>query len=423
MKSISQTLCVLLLVAWVSSPAVAQLDEDEVDHLAVATVLMRDGHYARALAELDVLGPEPTGVDRTRYYSLRGMIGLRQQDYAMAEVAFESAIGFGEQAAARRVKRETSGHEQGDPPPVDSEDDDTPALQDSVVSSMVWPFLAQARFSQEDFEGALAALRDGGEPAMELAGAWLLAAQSHWRLDDLPRAWEVIQTGRAKHPQVAELSRQQIFLAVELGLYQAALELGRAYLTNPRAQAVGADDYMAIGEALRQAKAFDAALSLLEDARLRFDGHPGLTRLLGRVYLDAGRTGIAARVFAEAARHDPQYALEAAELYRRAGRLIQALSMNALATDQARKVRQRLGLLLDAKRYAEAIALKPRMARLGLMNDDTLLYGLAYAHFQLGNFVPSERLLKRVTSESGFERATQLRQAMARCRDEGWTCY
>jgi tetratricopeptide (TPR) repeat protein len=375
--------------------------EDEVDHLAVASVLMRDGHYERAHKELDALDMGAPQTDRTRAETLRGMIYLRQGDHAKAAVALEAALRYGTSAK---------------PPEADG----GVASADTQPSPLVWAFLAQARFALEDYRGALKALDGADSAGAKLAGVWLLRVQCHWRLNELERAHAALLAGQQRHPDVQELFRQEIFLLVDLKLYQSALEKGRAYLKS--ANEAGPDDYAAIAEALRKAKAFDSAARLLEEARLRFDAHPTLVRQLGRVYLDMERPATAARIFERAARRDPSFALEAAELYRRAGDTIRALGINAISNDTPGKTRQRLGLLIELSRFAEATGLEKRLARLGILKEDALVYGLAYAHFQLGNFRAAERLLKRIADPSVFERATHLRQAMATCRNEGWTC-
>jgi tetratricopeptide (TPR) repeat protein len=130
----------------------------------------------------------------------------------------------------------------------------------------------------------------------------------------------------------------------------------------------------------------------------------------------------AAELLARAAHRKPKYRVEAAELYRRAGRLVSALYLNEQAEDQKAKVRQRLGLMIELGRFEEAAAMTPRLSRLGLLDDQSIVYALAYAFYKTGDFEETERWLKRLTKPELFRRAIQLRKAIQACKEMGWSC-
>ena len=52
--------------------------EDEVDHVELAGLLLRDGHLDRASAELDEVDTAAEGIDVGRYYALRGGIAMQR---------------------------------------------------------------------------------------------------------------------------------------------------------------------------------------------------------------------------------------------------------------------------------------------------------------------------------------------------------
>ena len=114
--------------------------------------------------------------------------------------------------------------------------------------------------------------------------------------------------------------------------------------------------------------------------------------------------------------------MDAAELFKKGGRPVQALYLNADVPDQKAKVRQRLGLLVELERFEEAAALAPRLERLGLTDEDAVTYALAYALFQVGKFDSAERYLKQIRSPELFGNAMELRRSMERCRALGWEC-
>jgi hypothetical protein len=143
---------------------------------------------------------------------------------------------------------------------------------------------------------------------------------------------------------------------------------------------------------------------------------------LAHAYLEKGHPFIAARLFEHASRTDEKLTLDAAELYRRADRLAAAERLNAKVVDQKSKIRQRLGLLIELHRFEEAAALGPRLTRLGLLNEDAVAYGLAYAYFMTGRFNAAERQLKRISDAALFEKAIQLRRVMGTCSASDWQC-
>ena len=147
-----------------------------------------------------------------------------------------------------------------------------------------------------------------------------------------------------------------------------------------------------------------------------------LGKVLSRVYLDQGNPLAAADVMRTTAIHDPELASDAAELYKRAGWLIQALSLNASVIDQAKKLKQRLAIFLEMSRFEQAAGMENDLARVGLLADEDIRYGLAYALFKSGDFEGAERHLQQLSRTDLFRRATELRRAMEECAESPWMC-
>jgi predicted Zn-dependent protease len=285
--------------------------------------------------------------------------------------------------------------------------------------STLYLLLARSRFQLGDKRGALTALDAAGAGAERFPGAYLLRAQCHWRLGEHPAAWRALAAGAARHPASREIMQQRVFLLIDLGLYRTATEEGLRYLRGGEA---ALDDHVAIAQALARAKQHQRAALILEQARLRHPGSRKVTIQLARTYLDAGTPLAAAQILHHASLRFPKLAIEAAELYRRAGKLLRALHLNAQVTDQARKIRQRLGLLVELERFEQAAALQPRLSRLGLLADDNICYALAFSYYRTGRHDEAERLLRRLRDPAAVERAGALRRAMAACAERGWEC-
>jgi len=144
--------------------------------------------------------------------------------------------------------------------------------------------------------------------------------------------------------------------------------------------------------------------------------------VLARVYLERGEPSAAADLLYTAALLDPELLGEAAELYRRAGQAQRALWLNGRISDQAEKLRQRMGLYLQLGHFEQAAALQGALRRNGLMDDEDMRYAVAYALFRTGEFRHAESLLATLERPELFRKATELRRAIDECSEDLWRC-
>jgi tetratricopeptide (TPR) repeat protein len=391
-----QRLIAVLLAAVVLAVATYSLAEetdqsegDKPDYVNLAAMLVQDGHYDRAKRELSKVDtePSPNGApaefDRPLFYTLQGLIALKTRAYEPAIAHFNDAIRHGK------------------------------------TDDMIFVYLAQAYYGLQNWERTILSVNNADEAGEEIADLYLMKAHAHRQLDQDPEAWKTLEAGARRFPERTTFLRQQVFLLVDMGLYQRAAELGQVFLRRDQSDA---DDYLALGEAFRRAGAHERAKHLLEEARLRFPAHPEVTVHLAHVYIATGHLRTAGALMQQAAEFDEKYILESAELYRRGGAFERALYMNQQVQDQPKKVKQRVALLLDQKRFEQLSSLEGRLSRLGLLEDQKILYTLAYARFQTGDFEDTERLLKQVTDAELFESAVELRRAVQLCEEEPGRC-
>lgn len=359
-------------------------EKDEVDHVALAAKLIKDGHFERARIVLDQVDPKQPELDLPRFHTLRGLVALEQKHFAPARQSFEKAIAAGQQ------------------------------------QPVVYLYLAQAHFGEKSYAKVLEALGRAGTAGQDIPGTFMMRSQSHWELKQPAQALQALVAGQRAFPKEPEFTRIRIFYLIELGLFQEVARVGAEYLARP---GVSADDYAAVGEGLRRSKQLVEARDVLEAAHLRFPGDEKLLVLLAHVYLDEGRPLVAAMLFEDASRMNPKYALESAELYLRAGRLERALALNSRVADQAAKMKQRLSILLELERHETIAAMAPRLSRLGLLEDENVRYALAYGYFRSGELEEAEKQLRHIRDPRLFESALQLRRAMDSCEKAGWECY
>ncbi len=359
-----------------------------VNALELAALLLRDGHPQRALSALAEQDPQDPGVDRVRYHTLQGLAHLRLSHFPQARTALEQAL--------------VAAAESGEAP-----------------SPRLYLHLARAAYALEDHRAVVDALERAGALLSSQPALQLIYGRSLWALGRHEAAWQSLVQAQRQHPDDPRFPRQRLAWLIESGLYQQAGELGVDYL---RRLAQGPRDYLAVADALRRGGGVEAAILLLEQARLRYPGDAGLWRLLGQLYLSQGQRLTAAELYRRAAEIDPRYLHEAAELYRRAGHLHLALYLNMGVSDQRAKMRQRLGLLLELGRFDQAAAMAPTLRRLHLLEDDAVRYALAYAYFKTQRLTAAERILQGIRQGPWFQKATALHAALARCREDELAC-
>jgi len=384
MKSLVRMLLALALFG-LAGPVVSQDTSDEdLERLPLAALLVGDGNYERArqvLAGVDTDDPE---LDRVRYHTLSGLVALNLDELPMAVREFRAAIDAGQ------------------------------------TEPLIWLYLAQAYFGQEMYTETLAALDAAGAEATRVPSVFLMRAQAHWELEEYQDAWHVLSRGRSLFPdRASDFARRQVFLLVDQELYQEAADQGRQFLAT---EAATTDDAIAIGNALRQAGQLDEAAAILEQVRLSAPDNVTVARVLAHTYLGQDKTLAAANLLREAAIHDPELVGEAAELFRRAGWLMQALTLNSQIIDQTAKLKQRLAILIALKRYEQAAGMHQDLARVGLIEDEDIRYAVAYAYFKVGDFDRAEDQLSRLERSDLFRKATELRRVMSQCADEPWLC-
>lgn len=373
--------CLGLLLA--AATANAAKKNEEIDWLSVAETLLRDGALDRADAALGNIDVTAEGVDVARYWTARGLLAMARNEMPAAIEAFEQGIAAG------------------------------------TVDPLVQLYLAQAYFAQQDWAKTVATLERAGDAVADITGAWSMRAHANWMMGNRQAAFDVLRQATLKFPANNSFTRRQVFYLIEAGLYQEASTVAREFV---RRDDVGPDDYAAIGSALRRAKSLDEAKKLLESARLRWPDNDNLSKALAQVYLEARMELAAAQILSDVAERDPALLPEVAELYRRAGFPMRALALNQRVGDSSKKLKQRVGILAELRRYEQIVAMGDALARARLLDDEDVRYALAYATFRGGDFDGAEKHLSALRRPDLFRKATELRKIMSDCADARWTC-
>lgn len=385
MRPLTVILLSLLLAAGLPAHAAEAPGEsaDEVDYLALAALMLRDGNVDRAILALDQVDLAAEELDRVRYYTLRGMAHMRLKELEPARDALLQAIDAGE------------------------------------AEAVVFVYLAQVNYELQDYRATIAALDRAGAALERVPSAYHMKAQSYWLLEEPVMALAVLEQGAEVFPDDPNFIRRKVFYLVDLGLYQEAVIQGRRYLQQSAGKL---EDYVALGNALRASGELDEAAGFLEEAQLMFPDSPEVKKVLAHVYIEREQLSAAADLLYQAALLDPQLLAEAAELYRRAGQTHRALTINSGLSDQPEKFRQRLALYLELQSFEQAAAMETPLRRVGLMEDEDLRYAIAYSLFKTGDFAAAEAHLAALNRPDLFRKAAELRRAIQDCAEDSWKC-
>ena len=367
-----------------SSPALVLAEEaDEVNYLELASLMLKDNNVARAETALSQVDLEQEGLDIQRFHVINGLLQVRKGENQAAIDAFLAAKKLG------------------------------------AVDSVINVYLAQSAFALQQYQLTIDSLDSAGEAIVRIPSVYHMRAQAHWLLKEHEMAIAVMDQASLIFTDDAAFPRRKIFYLIELGLNSTAAELGIEYLEKYQADAT---DYVGIGNALRSSGNLILALRFLERAKLRFPNNADVAKTLAATYIADQAYFAAAQIVHELALVDNALVSEAAELYRRAGQKHMALMLNGLVENQADKLKQRLGLLIELENYEQAAEMQQDIKRVRIDADENIQYAMAYALFKVGEYDQAESYLSRITDSQLFQKAVEIRKIMADCGEQTWRC-
>jgi len=374
---------ILLLLVSLNISAAEKKAADEIDHVSLAALLLKDGFVDRANDELKQVDLEDETLDLGRFYTLKGLVSTKLGNYEEANQHFLKALSF--------------------------ED----------VDKALYLYVAQNSFKLEKFQDALDAIEKAGKVADEKPSVVSLKAECNWRLGKQNEALVVLGEGMKKFSKEWNFYKQRFNYLVTLKLYQSALSDAQVYLKNAKPTEKTVLSFIA---ALRKSGDTDKAIELAEEANIRFNTSAEVTVMLAHLYLDKEMVQAAADLFNEASIEDDKYTKEAAEMMRRAQEFIISLYKNSQMLDQKEKLKQRIAIFIEFGAYERIIASKKALERSELIEDESIRYALAYSYYMSAEFDKSEEQLKQLTRPDLFSKATELRKNMQKCKDNHWEC-
>ena len=86
-------------------------------------------------------------------------------------------------------------------------------------------------------------------------------------------------------------------------------------------------------------------------------------------------------------------------------------------------IKQRLAILVELSDFESVAAMDDALERLGLYENQDILYAHAYSLYRTGAFDQSRSQLSGLTRPDLFRKATELRSAMEKCEGATWQCF
>lgn len=358
-------------------------DENSVNHLDLASLMLKDNNYERAKLALSQVDLDDENTDLQRFYIVSALLSVRTNNNSQAIKFIQKAKTLG------------------------------------AVDAVMDVYLAQAAYATKDYQLTLNALASAGQSVEKIPAIYFMRSQSYWQLKQYANAIATLEQASKIFPDEKNFMRRQVFYYLELGYNQQAAILGKQYLQKFKGQR---DDYVAIGNAIRNSGDSQSALVFLESAHLQFPNDENISKSLAAVYIQNDDYFVAAKIIHDAALFNPALIKEAAELYRRAGSHYMALTLNGMISEQKEKLKQRMALMLQLENFDQAIAMEDNIKRVHLQNDENMKYALAYAFFKTGNYPKADEYLNQITETENFKKATELRKIMSECQQETWRC-
>jgi len=356
---------------------------EEIDYVALATVLIKDGHYSRANEALSHVNIKSEDIDLAQYYTLEGIVKMKLSLYKESNKYFYEAIKNGQKEKS------------------------------------IYLYIAQNFFQLKEFANTIETLGKIPDIVEKKPVFMALKAEAYFRLKKYNEALNELAKLLKLHPKYYDAYRQRFVYFMSLKLYQSALEDADIYLKHAKANEKVTISFI---YALREAKELKKAILLAEEAHLRYPHNAIITVLLANLYIDKDMIKSAADLFNEASYVDYKYTKDAAEMYRRAKDFVQALYKNSQILDPKEKYKQKIAIYLDFGAYENIASAKNALERNGLLKDQNIVYALAYAYYKIGEYEQAEKYLKKITRSDLYKKAIQLRKNMAKCKNNHWEC-
>jgi tetratricopeptide (TPR) repeat protein len=398
----------------------------EVDHMALASMMVYDGKFDKANAELDLAQKDDKNLDRSKYFTIKGVIAMRQEKHADAIRYLKQAVSATKSKVYKapepmKEKREYLFSIGSKPKPaakVTTPPFDGEKLRKEQLQKL-YSHLSQESYKVKNYAETIKYLDLQGTAGRDLAEKYMLRADCYWKMDDKASAVAILSSGAKVFPKDQSLLKQKFYYFTELGLYQEAIVSAKAYM---RRSVPNAKEYMALAQMLLAGGQREEAVKVLEETKMLFPTDAKVNMLLGHLYMKKGMQFTTAQLFEQGSYYEHKYVKEAAELYRRVGLIPHALYLNSQVSDKQEKLKQKIAIYVDRGEYEMILGLMDALKRYKMLDDDTIRYAVAYAYYMAKDYDEAEVHLKQITDNELFSKATIIRKNIEKCQDNSMEC-
>lgn len=412
-----------LLVAMAGKVLAAEdLQDDPVDHLSLATMMVYDAKYDRARDELNRVDQKKPDFDPARFFTIKGVLASKIQDDRSAIENFLKAIEAtrAKDFSAPNARQNNQylfsvgrGEKKEQAPKIDG------AMVKQEKLEKLYIYLSQSYYRIGEYAKTVESLDLAGNSGRNQSTLFLLRAECYWKIKDAHRAIDALNRGVTLFPEDSTLWQQKIRYFTELNLYQAAIESAKKAMAM---SVSGETDFIFLAQLYARDHRWDEAIHLLEKTQASFPASASIRMLLGHYYLKKGMPYATASFFQAGAYRDGRYLEDAVEMMRRIKAYPQSIFLNSLMTDKVEKLKQKVAIFLDRGEYEKVIGLKDGLERYNILDDDSMRYAFAYASFMAKDYAAAEDYLGLINDQDLFMKGTVIRNNIERCRINSVEC-
>lgn len=399
---------VLSVILFGKSESYSQSFNESVIQLNSVEVLIKDSEFNKAnklFKSIKVKDLSP--IDQVRLFFFKGMISFENKDYKTALDNYKKSydkINYLSQGIKNLSK---------------------PSVSDSILiqnqneyKKSIETFMAQSYFALKKYESAISILNYQNDRNEK---SYLILSSSYWELNKKDQAFVIINSALKKYPRSASLIKQKAIYFSEIGLlHELYLE---ANLLLKDKNNFDENYFLFLINLLKIKNEILLAQKNLEEAILIYPNNANLTSELAYLYYSQNKVYPAKELYLKAAQIDKKFSHQAAEVLLKNNELVLAKYYNSFIADQKKKIKQLFAIEIKMSNFEEAYFLKDELNRQGLLNDESLVYALAYCAIKVGQIEDSSKLLNQIKSPEMFKKALKLKDWSSECLSEGsWKC-
>jgi tetratricopeptide (TPR) repeat protein len=295
------------------------------------------------------------------------------------------------------------------------------ALEHDAQNPELYLGVSRAQLGLQQYKQAIQTLQSKKEQLLERPEFYQIMASAHFEAGLAVKGWRFLQQGSKKFSESLPLFKQKWHYLMEHKLIEASFVVARKMLDHKQQSSL---DVARMGMRYRELREYKKAITLGEAARLMDPKDEEVLKDLARSYLQSKQTLAAAQVLTDYAKHfNPEFLAQASDLWYQAGRPAYAKALILDIRDPQIKTKKALSLALKEGDYFYMTSLREDVMRSSLKSEEDILYALAYAHFQEGDFAHAKKTLLSIQRPDLFQKVVSLKEAIKSCQTGESLCW